>query len=81
MNVSTITKQDLLKEVEELRAKVAKEELADSKDWYKALFKSANDAVFVYKRPSENGRPGPHIDVNQVACRRLGYTKENKRIR
>jgi len=76
MNVSTITRQDLLKELDELRAKVSKEETADSKDWYRALFESANDAVFVYRRPSENGKPGPHMDVNEVACKRLGYTKE-----
>ena len=51
-------------------------ELEAAKDWYHALFESANDAVFVYKRPPQNERPGCHLDVNEVACSRMGYTKE-----
>jgi PAS domain S-box-containing protein len=42
---------------------------------YGLLFHSINDAVFVHGLDA-NGLPGRFSDVNDVACRRLGYTRE-----
>ncbi|MBI5526795.1 MAG: PAS domain S-box protein [Deltaproteobacteria bacterium] len=42
---------------------------------YRQLFKSGNDAFFVH-RIEPDGRTGTFIEVNDVACTRLGYTRE-----
>ncbi len=42
---------------------------------YRALFSSGGDAIFVHELDSD-GRPGRFTEVNDVACRRLGYTRE-----
>ncbi|MBD3229736.1 MAG: PAS domain S-box protein [Candidatus Lokiarchaeota archaeon] len=39
-------------------------------DLYKAIFNNANDAIFIH------GLEGSFIDVNETACKRLGYSKE-----
>jgi len=50
-------------------------ELRDSESKYKMLFNNANDAVFVTQLSDEKSY-GDFIEVNEVACKRLGYTKE-----
>ncbi len=42
---------------------------------YRLLFNSLSDAVFAFP-VDEEGRPGSFISVNDVACERLGYTRE-----
>ena len=42
---------------------------------YRMLFNSVQDALFLWS-VSENGNPGKYIEVNDVACRKLGYTRE-----
>lgn len=49
--------------------------LKDSEERYRMLFESANDALFIHT-VSPNGEPGKFEDVNEVACSRLGYSKE-----
>ena len=49
--------------------------LQKSEEKYRVLIESANDAVFIHKI-DEKGKPGPFLEVNEVACRRLGYSKE-----
>ncbi|MCL6493964.1 MAG: PAS domain S-box protein, partial [Ignavibacterium sp.] len=50
-------------------------ELKESEQKFKMLFNSANDAVFVTQ--IEPGKTfGDFIEVNEVACKQLGYTKE-----
>jgi PAS domain S-box-containing protein len=49
-------------------------ELSASEEKYRTLFESANDGVFIHEI-MENGLPGPFIEVNEVACRRLGYSR------
>ena len=50
-------------------------ELRDSESKYKMLFNNANDAVFVTQLSDEKSY-GDFIEVNEVACKRLGYTKD-----
>lgn len=44
--------------------------LRQSEQHYRTLFDSANDAIFVY------GLDGRFVDVNAVACERLGYSRQ-----
>ena len=50
-------------------------ELSASEGKYRTLIESANDAVFIHEI-EEDGMPGPFIEVNELACRRLGYSRE-----
>ncbi len=43
---------------------------------YRSLFNNVNDAVFVYEFTND-GTLGKFIEVNDVACEMLGYTKEH----
>jgi PAS domain S-box-containing protein len=47
-----------------------------SEEWYRLLFDNVSDAVFVHWGPDETMIPGRFIEVNDVACQRLGYTRE-----
>jgi PAS domain S-box-containing protein len=46
-----------------------------SEERYGLLFHGINDAVFVHSLSSD-GLPGRFSEVNDVACRRLGYTRD-----
>ncbi|HSW55969.1 MAG TPA: PAS domain S-box protein [Ignavibacteriaceae bacterium] len=50
-------------------------ELRESESRFKMLFNNANDAVFVTQLSNDKSY-GDFIEVNEVACTRLGYTKE-----
>ncbi|MBU1635930.1 PAS domain S-box protein [bacterium] len=50
--------------------KQAEEALRESEEKYKMMFETAKDAVFI---SDENGK---FMDVNQMACESLGYSKE-----
>ncbi|MDX1701295.1 MAG: PAS domain S-box protein, partial [Melioribacteraceae bacterium] len=50
-------------------------ELIESEKKFRMLFNNANDAVFVTQL-KKNKTYGDFIEVNDVACRRFGYTKE-----
>jgi len=43
---------------------------------YRKLFNSANDAIFVVSLDRNDPQYGCFSDVNNVACKRLGYTRE-----
>ena len=53
-----------------------KEELEQSRDKYRKLFNYANDAMFVISLDQNSPNYGFFSDVNNVACKRLGYTRE-----
>ncbi len=55
--------------------KKAELELTDSEPKYRMLFNNANDAVFVTQL-SKWKSYGDFIEVNEVACKRFGYTKD-----
>lgn len=63
----------IIKEITE--RKRSEIELRESEQKFKMLFNSANDAVFV-TQIAEGKTYGDFIEVNEVACKRLGYTKE-----
>ena len=48
--------------------------LRDKEKLYRQMFESSNDSVFINEL--EDGELGKFLDVNSVACRRLGYTRE-----
>jgi PAS domain S-box-containing protein len=55
--------------------RLAEEALRESEERYRILFNSGNDAIFVHGIEAD-GRPGRFIQVNDVACQRLGYTRD-----
>jgi two-component system, cell cycle sensor histidine kinase and response regulator CckA len=55
--------------------KYAQDALRASEERYRQLFNSGSDAVFVY-HVTPDGLPDKFIEVNDVACQRLGFSKE-----
>ena len=53
-----------------------REELVLSRNKYRKLFNYANDAMFVISLDHNSANYGLFSDVNNVACKRLGYTRE-----
>ncbi len=53
----------------------AEEALRDRERRYRQLFNSGNDAMYVHYLP-QGGLPGRFVEVNDVACSMLGYTRE-----
>ena len=53
----------------------ANEALAKAEAHYRRMFNSVSDAVFVHKLDGD-GLPGQYLEVNDPACRLLGYTRE-----
>jgi PAS domain S-box-containing protein len=53
----------------------AKRLAEDERGKYKRIFESANDAVFVHGIGAD-GSPTNFIEVNDITCARLGYTRE-----
>ncbi len=54
--------------------KLAQEDLRRSEEHYRELFNAVTDVVFVHE-VGEDGLPGKFLEVNEVACARLGYTR------
>ncbi|MBI5380477.1 MAG: response regulator [Opitutae bacterium] len=54
--------------------KQAEQALRTSEERYRQLFNCVNDAVFAFHLQPD-GKPSHFIEVNDVACRRLGYTR------
>lgn len=51
------------------------ESLHEREETYRMLYESITDALFTSEL-NEDGSPGKFVHVNDVACKRLGYTKE-----
>jgi PAS domain S-box-containing protein len=52
-----------------------REQLRMSTEKYRQVVNKANDAIYLFEL-SENGRPARILEVNEVACRRLGYSRQ-----
>jgi len=75
--------EDLERRIRELeRVEVdlrhTEEALNASKQRFRTLFNEARDMVFIHGY-TEDDIPGPFREVNAIACRRLGYTREELR--
>ena len=57
------------------RVEPSREELEKTEQRYRLLFSSINDAILVHEYNAD-GAPEALIEVNDVACERLGYTRE-----
>lgn len=55
--------------------KKAEEELRESEAKFRELFNNASDLIFV-NQLTEDMKPGRLLEVNDLACRKLGYTRE-----
>ncbi|PKL65975.1 MAG: hypothetical protein CVV32_01955 [Methanomicrobiales archaeon HGW-Methanomicrobiales-3] len=53
----------------------AEEALRESEEKYRILFNNVNDAIYLHELLPD-GTPGRFIEVNEVMCTRLGYTRE-----
>ncbi|MEW6555556.1 MAG: ATP-binding protein [Actinomycetota bacterium] len=51
------------------------EALHESEARYRFLFNMGNDTLFIHS-VSPRGMPGRFVEVNDIACERLGYTRE-----
>lgn len=53
----------------------AENALRESEELFRTLFNNANDAIFLHEM-LPGGSPGRYVMVNDIACSRLGYTRE-----
>jgi len=58
-----------------LRSEQTEEALKASEERFRLLFNSSNDAIYVFPL-EEHNEPGNFVEVNDMACKRLGYTRE-----
>lgn len=52
----------------------AKTALLESEQRFRLIFNSGTDAIFLNE--VKNGKPGHFIEVNEIACKRLGYSRD-----
>ena len=55
--------------------KDAERALAEGEEKYRQIFNNTNDAMYLHET-SPDGEPGRIIEVNNVACNMLGYSRE-----
>lgn len=73
IQVKQTENQLLLGEI--LRRMQAEDAVRESEERYKSLFNGSNDWILVYPL-DEKGRPGRLLEVNDIACERLGYSRD-----
>ncbi len=70
---STVLVLSIIKDITE--RKKSEFELTESEKKFRMIFNNANDAVFVSQLTPDD-KFGEFIEVNDIACRRLGYSKD-----
>ncbi|MDD4137761.1 MAG: PAS domain S-box protein, partial [Methanoregula sp.] len=55
--------------------KRAEEALRESEQKFREIFNKSNDAIEL-REMRDDGLPGKYLEVNDIACRMLGYTRE-----
>jgi len=67
---------DLINKIEQIvNRRRAEGALKESEELFRTLFNNANDSIFLHEMTPE-GLPGRYTMVNDIACSRLGYTRE-----
>ncbi len=69
-----VMEQVLSQVVTKKKLAVMEKKLSESENRFRMLFNSGTDAIMVHE--IENGIPGFFVEANDVACQRLGYTRE-----
>ena len=73
--VSKIHKINLALQNDIIKRKQIEKELRESEKKYRLLFNSGQDALFFYYMMAD-GKPSHFMEVNEIACKRLGYTRD-----
>jgi PAS domain S-box-containing protein len=73
--VSKIYKMNLALQNDIIKRKQIEAELRESEEKYRLLFNSGQDALFFYYFTAD-GKPSHFMEVNDIACQRLGYSRE-----
>jgi len=55
--------------------KKAEDQSRENEEKFRRLFDNANDAIYLYEL-NEDGTPGKYLEVNEVACHRMGYSRD-----
>jgi PAS domain S-box-containing protein len=63
----------VLRDISEMKR--AEKKIQESEAKFREIFNSANDAIHLHE-VRDDGLPGKFVDVNEVACRMLQYTRE-----
>lgn len=50
--------------------------LQENEEKYKTLFNTATDAIFLYEIIEDKEKLGKIVEVNDITCKRLGYSRE-----
>jgi len=58
------------------KRKFAEAESRENEEKFRHLFDYANDAIYLYE-VSPDGTTGLYLEVNHVACQRMGYSRED----
>jgi len=67
---------DLINKIEQIvNRRRAERALRESEELFRTLFNNANDSIFLHEMTPE-GLPGRYTMVNDIACSRLGYSRE-----
>lgn len=69
-----IMEQVFIQVLTEKKLSEVRKALKESEERFKMLFNRGSDAIFVIEL--NNGKPGHFIEVNDIACNRLEYTRE-----
>ncbi len=57
------------------KSKQIQDTLKESEERYRMLFNAGNDAIGVH-RIGKDGKPDRFIEINDISCQKLGYTRE-----
>lgn len=69
----TATGEELRNQYEELA--LTEQQVREREEKFRTLFNNVNDAIYIHEMLPD-GMPGRFLEVNDIMCSRLGYTRE-----